>query len=141
MAKATCHLSALGDSKVQGIINFMQKTEDTPTIIEGKLVGLTPGAHGISVQIFGDLSQGFASMGGHFNPFGRNHGGPGDAERHVGSLGNITADVDGNAEFIIEDKFVKLIGPYVRFSCKIKNGFCKIVQPIHNNDKCVLHFC
>jgi Cu-Zn family superoxide dismutase len=116
MAKATCHLTALGDSKVQGFIAFTQKTEDTPTAIIGEIIGLTPGPHAISIQIFGDLSQGFASMGGHFNPFGRNHGEPGDEERHVGSLGNINADVEGRAKFAIEDKLVKLIGPYVRFA-------------------------
>ena len=113
MAKAICHLTALGESPIKGIIAFTQKTEDTPTAIMGEITGLTPGAHGISIQIFGDLSQGFASMGGHFNPFGRNHGEPGDEERHVGSLGNITADVEGVAKFQIEDKLVKLIGPYV----------------------------
>lgn len=35
---------------------------DTPTTISGKIVGLPPGSHAISIQIFGDLSQGFASM-------------------------------------------------------------------------------
>ena len=114
MAKATCHLTSLGEHKIMGIIDFTQKTEDTPTSIVGKIIGLPPGTHGVSIQIFGDLTQGFASMGGHFNPFGRNHGEPGDEERHVGSLGNITADVEGKAEFHIEDKLVKLIGPYVR---------------------------
>ena len=37
----------------------------------------------------------------------------GDEERHVGSLGNIEADAEGVAKILIEDKLVKLIGPYV----------------------------
>ncbi len=131
MAKATCHLTALGDSKVQGFIAFTQKTEDTPTAIIGEIVGLTPGPHAISIQIFGDLSQGFASMGGHFNPFGRNHGEPGDEERHVGSLGNINADVEGRAKFAIEDKLVKLIGPYVRDVVVVGSPACRVPIPFH----------
>mmetsp|Transcript_7406 Transcript_7406/g.10828 ORF Transcript_7406/g.10828 Transcript_7406/m.10828 type:complete len:158 (-) Transcript_7406:80-553(-) len=113
MAKAIAVLTRLGEPEVGGVISFTQKTEDTPTAIAGEVRGLKPKeTFGISVQIFGDLSEGFGSMGGHFNPFGRNHGEPGDEERHVGSLGNITADEKGVAKFEITDKLVKLIGPY-----------------------------
>jgi len=120
MAKAIAVLTRLGEPEVGGVISFTQKTEDTPTAIVGEVRGLKPKeTFGISIQIFGDLSEGFGSMGGHFNPFGRNHGEPGDEERHVGSLGNITADEKGVAKFEITDKLVKLIGPYVRihFHC------------------------
>lgn len=89
-----------------------QESEDSPTVIKGKISGLSKGKHAISVNVFGDLSEDGKMLGEHFNPFGKNHGAPSDDERHVGSLGNITAEDDKVAVVNFEDKCVKLIGPY-----------------------------
>jgi superoxide dismutase, Cu-Zn family len=65
------------------------------------------------VNVFGDVSQpAGGALGGVFNPFGKNHGGPEDEERRVGSLGNVEISEDGTAKVHIEDKLVKLIGPH-----------------------------
>jgi Cu-Zn family superoxide dismutase len=37
--------------------------------------------------------------GGHFNPGKAKHGGPYDAEKHAGDLGNINFGADGTAKF------------------------------------------
>jgi Cu-Zn family superoxide dismutase len=51
------------------------------------------------------------STGGHFNPHGKTHGAPSDAERHAGDLGNVKANADGVAEFEIKDTHIALTGP------------------------------
>lgn len=60
---------------------------------------------------YGDLSNGCASAGGHFNPFGMQHGAPVDSNRHVGDLGNIEAGSNGEANINIQDGQLKLCGP------------------------------
>lgn len=71
----------------------------------------------------GDLSSGCASAGSHFNPSNEAHGAPTDASRHVGDLGNILSDAQGEAKFTIEDPLVTLNGPlsvvgYVVGTCR-----------------------
>jgi hypothetical protein len=71
MATCVCVLQAEGSSGVSGSLKLSQNTEDGPTTIEGQIRGLTPGQkHGISVCVFGDLSNGGTSCGPSFNPFG-----------------------------------------------------------------------
>ena len=94
-----------------GYLMFEQVSEDAPTNITGEIKGLAPGKHALSINVYGNLSQGFASLGSHFNPFGKNHGAPAEETRHVGSLGNIEANDEGVAKVDISDNLVKLIGP------------------------------
>ena len=54
---------------------------------------------------------GCVSAGAHFNPTGKQHGGPEDAERHAGDLGNIVAGADGVAHVSISDDQITLTGP------------------------------
>ena len=93
--------------KVKGTILLMQKP-GTPTLIKGRIQGLKPGEHGFHIHEFGDMSDGCASMGGHYNPDGVDHG---DLEQgHVGDLENVTANQDGIADFTIVAKRVDLVG-------------------------------
>ena len=93
--------------KVKGTILLMQKP-GTPTLIKGRIQGLKPGEHGFHIHEFGDMSDGCASMGGHYNPDGVDHG---DLEEgHVGDLENVTANEDGIADFTIVAKRVDLMG-------------------------------
>lgn len=50
------------------------------------------------------------SAGPHFNPAGKEHGGPTYEVRHAGDLGNITADDSGVAKIDIVDKQISLSG-------------------------------
>ncbi|KAM5137853.1 copper chaperone for superoxide dismutase isoform 2-T2 [Mantella aurantiaca] len=96
-----------GEESVQGVVRFLQVSEDI-CVIDGSLDGLSPGVHGLHIHEFGDNSAGCESCGGHYNPCGKNHGGPGETESHVGDLGNILASDDGRAAFRTENERVKV---------------------------------
>jgi superoxide dismutase, Cu-Zn family len=111
---------------IMGVLTLSQASEDSPTIIEGKLKGLTPGKHGIHVCTYGNLSEGAASCGPIFNPFGKTHGHPDDMDqRMVGDLGNLVvggtqetdpAEIIGTLPDVcdvkLSDRLVKLLGPH-----------------------------
>ena len=93
---------------VKGMIALMQPTKGGPTLIKGRIIGLTPGEHGFHIHEFGDLSNGCETAGAHYNPDDVDHG---DLDKgHVGDLENVVADKNGVAEFTIKAKRVDLIG-------------------------------
>ncbi|KAI1977650.1 Superoxide dismutase [Cu-Zn] [Ophidiomyces ophidiicola] len=111
MVKAVAVLR--GDSNVKGTVTFEQADESRPTTISWNISGHDPNAQrGFHVHQFGDNTNGCTSAGPHFNPFSKTHGAPGYAERHVGDLGNIPTDAQGNAIGSVEDHHVKLIGEH-----------------------------
>ncbi|KMQ87620.1 copper chaperone for superoxide dismutase [Lasius niger] len=93
---------------IKGVIRFAQIPEGC--IIDGTVDGLTPGEHGMHVHECGDISNGCDSVGEHFNPNNSPHGAPENdlSERHIGDLGNISADTTGRATFRKIDRFLKI---------------------------------
>ncbi|CAN7019629.1 unnamed protein product [Brassica rapa subsp. trilocularis] len=95
---------------VKGTIFFTQEG-DGVTTVTGTVSGLKPGLHGFHVHALGDTTNGCMSTGPHFNPDGKQHGAPEDANRHAGDLGNIIVGDDGTATFTITDCQIPLSGP------------------------------
>ncbi|KAL0794724.1 hypothetical protein Bca101_066101 [Brassica carinata] len=95
---------------VKGTIFFTQEGEGKTTVT-GTVSGLKPGLHGFHVHALGDTTNGCMSTGPHFNPDGKQHGAPEDANRHAGDLGNIIVGDDGTATFTITDCQIPLSGP------------------------------
>ena len=109
--KAICVMQSLADPKVSGVVTFTQVGDEVE--VKGEITGLTPGLHGFHVHEFGDItSKDGMSTGGHFNPAGMKHGGMHDKERHVGDLGNVTANEKGVASINMKDKLLQLHGPH-----------------------------
>ncbi|CAJ0927954.1 unnamed protein product, partial [Mesorhabditis belari] len=100
-----------GDVGVEGVVWFKQDHENEPVKIEGSISGLSPGKHGFHVHVYGDSTKGCESAGPHFNPFNKTHGSQEDENRHVGDLGNVEANENGYAKFVITDNMIKLHGP------------------------------
>lgn len=102
-----------GDEGVSGTITLSQEAPDGPVSVKGEITGLSAGDHGFHVHEFGDNSNGCTSAGPHFNPLGKEHGAPTDGPdgRHVGDLGNVTADANG-CKVDITDKLISLTGPH-----------------------------
>jgi len=97
-----------GDASVTGTVHF--EASGDSVVVTGEITGLKPGLHGFHIHEFGDNTNGCTSAGAHFNPLGMDHGGPTDGVRHVGDLGNVTADDKGVAKVNITDKQISLSG-------------------------------
>jgi Cu-Zn family superoxide dismutase len=100
------------DSGVRGIVRFTQVKGTKRVAVHVTASGLKPNSvHGFHVHALGNLSEGCLSAGGHFNPSGSPHGSPkdGPALRHVGDLGNVTADAKGEIDERFEDSIISII--------------------------------
>jgi superoxide dismutase, Cu-Zn family len=86
-------------NNVRGIVRFIRKGNNIE--VHAEVEGLNPNSkHGFHIHEFGDCSASDAeSAGGHFNPFGGEHGSPDIDNAHAGDLGNLESDSDGRATF------------------------------------------
>jgi Cu-Zn family superoxide dismutase len=108
--KAVCVLVPTKGNDVRGTITLNESKSGTE--IAGEVRGLTPGKHGFHIHEFGDLrSDDGAAAGAHYDPHGHKHGGLDDKERHVGDLGNITANNSGvaNVKLTVRDLKVHFV--------------------------------
>ena len=96
-SKATASLQPTKGSTVRGTANFEQRGDKVRVV--ANVSGLRPNAEfGFHVHEVGDCSSADGmSAKGHFNPYGKPHGQPGNAERHGGDLPSLKSDANGNA--------------------------------------------
>lgn len=97
-ATAVADLQPTEGSSVSGTVTFEENNGQVH--VSATVTGLEPGKHGFHIHENGDCSAPDAtSAGGHFNPEGVDHGAPDADVHHVGDLGNLEADAEGNAEY------------------------------------------
>jgi Cu-Zn family superoxide dismutase len=102
---------AVFQGKLSGYVKFSETPNDNVKI-EINIKGLKQGQHGFHIHEKGNLLDKCMSCKGHYNPYNKNHGDRIDKERHVGDLGNITANSKGEVKMIMYDNIIKLKGKY-----------------------------
>ena len=111
LVSAVCVLHSTEENNVTGIVTFTQTDEGIKVVAD--VEGLTVGKHGFHIHEFGDCSgKDGKTAGGHFNPEGKNHGAPDAIERHVGDLGNLVADENGEAHYEAVNNLLAFTGPH-----------------------------
>ena len=103
---ARAEIQPLGDHTARGIVEFEQAPPGSsgPMTIHVMLMGLDAGPHGMHVHMGTDCM----APGTHLNPLDAPHG-PANAAsgmRHLGDLGNITADASGMVEEMLRDSLL-----------------------------------
>ena len=94
--RAEARLAPTQDNRVAGAVTFTQTGSKVRVIAE--VSGLAPGAHGFHLHDKGDCSApDGTSAGGHFNPGGKPHGNPEQAEHHAGDMPQLIANAAGVA--------------------------------------------
>lgn len=98
------------DNSANGIVTFTREGEGVR--VEATISGLDPNSnHGFHIHEYGDCSAGDAtSAGGHFNPYEMPHSSPEDDERHMGDLGNLESNEDGEASLNYLDTVLEFSG-------------------------------
>lgn len=84
-------------TKVHGVATF--STEGDRVTLSLEMRGLPPGRHAVHLHEFGDCSaKDFKSAGEHWNPGEHDHGRFGVGPFHLGDVGNLQADENGDAQ-------------------------------------------
>jgi Cu-Zn family superoxide dismutase len=105
-----CVIQPTKGNSTKGVVTF-RKVEGGVLMI-ADITGLKAGSkHGFHVHEFGNIAwDNGKSLGGHYNPEGHDHAGPGKAMRHAGDLGNLQADAKGVAHYTKTFKNITLAG-------------------------------
>lgn len=110
VTKAVAVLHPTVGSNAKGMVMFTQEASGVRVV--AVFEGVPAGVHGFHIHEFGDCSSADgAAAGGHFNPQSMEHAGPMIEKRHVGDLGNVTADDSGKAQLNYVDKQLAFSGP------------------------------
>jgi len=99
-------------------IGSIRLTEDGHGVVhlKVKVEGLAPGLHGIHIHAVGSCSPTFAAAGGHYNPFGHEHGLDNPNGPHAGDLPNLVVNVRGHGRLhATTDRVSLTAGPATLF--------------------------
>lgn len=112
-ASATIRPDVSGSAPaISGTVNFTQEDAESPIQISIRVSGFAPSSvHGVHVHSLPvPANQNCSATGGHFNPLNATHGAQENDSRtrHVGDLGNVTADATGLVFMTISDPLISI---------------------------------
>lgn len=97
----TYTINSKSGTSTQGTATFTQSGKTVT--MDLNVSKLTPGIHAVHIHEKGDCSAADASSaGGHWNPTSHKHGQWGHGEFHMGDIGNLNADQEGNARLLFK---------------------------------------
>ena len=92
---AVVNIESKSGSNVTGKVTFTESGNMVK--MKAEVFGLSEGNHAIHIHAIGDCSaEDGKSAGGHWNPTNSNHGKWNVGSYHLGDIGNIVADSNGN---------------------------------------------
>ena len=104
-------IAVFDNDKIKGTVTFSENFKNNNIKIDVNIKGYKKNSlHGFHVHEAGDLTDNCTSMCAHFNPYNKNHGCPGEKDRHVGDLGNLETNNKGIANYTFYDNIIKLRG-------------------------------
>jgi Cu-Zn family superoxide dismutase len=110
ITKAVAILIHTKGSQVEGRATFTHSNGTTH--VHAEVSGLTPGDHGFHIHEYGVWSEDGMAAGSHYDPtMTKHHAGIDTPKRHIGDLGNITANANGNATLDLDDPSLTFHGP------------------------------
>ena len=80
-------IAVINDAKVKGQVEFIE--ERGGVAVRAQFNEMPAGKHGFHIHEFGDMSDGCATLGAHWNPTGQEHGSVHSRVRHAGDFGNV----------------------------------------------------
>ena len=105
--KAICQFDHPKDHGYALLIQYPNET-----IIELHLKNLPPGSHGFHIHEFADRRNGCVNMGPHYNPHKGIHLDVNQQDNHLGDLGNIKVDAQGECHDTIMVHDLPLVGEF-----------------------------
>jgi len=97
-------------NELEGVVTFSRTDEGIRVVADVEGLG-GMGRHGFHIHQYGDCTApDGTSAGGHFSPREMPHGAPTADERHVGDLGNLTSNEEGEADLDFVDPVLSFDG-------------------------------
>ena len=110
MSKLIKAIAVINSKNCSGTVEFHEQPNSSNIKIIVSLDNLKQGKHGFHIHETGNLSNGCKSCCSHFNPTNSIHGGRDSKLRHIGDLGNITANKSKKCREVFFDNKIKLRG-------------------------------